>query len=68
MTGLKPAECWLAWRGNYDYKQIGKGRLTNDALIAMSAGRLGILVLTANEREYRRLAEFRAFQWQVITA
>ena len=51
----------------YDYEQIGRGRLTNDALIAMSAGRLGIRVLTANERDYRRLAEFRAFQWQVIT-
>jgi predicted nucleic acid-binding protein len=49
----------------YDYEQIGQGRLTNDALIAMSAGRLGIQVLTANERDYRRLAEFRAFQWRV---
>jgi predicted nucleic acid-binding protein len=49
----------------YDYEQIGQGRLTNDALIAMSAGRLGIRVITANERDYRRLAEFRAFQWQV---
>src|SRR5271169_4382613 len=51
----------------YDYEQIGQGRLTNDALIAMSAGRLGIRVVTANERDYRRLAEFRAFQWQVAT-
>ncbi len=51
----------------YDYEQIGQGRLTNDALIAMSAGRLGIQVLTANERDYRRLAEFRAFQWKVAT-
>jgi predicted nucleic acid-binding protein len=51
----------------HDYDQIGKGRLTNDALIAMSAGRLGIQVLTANERGYRCLSEFREFQWQVIT-
>jgi predicted nucleic acid-binding protein len=49
----------------YDYEKIRKGRLTNDALIAMSAGRLGIQVLTANERDYRRLAEFRPFQWQL---
>jgi len=48
-----------------DYEQIGQGRLTNDALIAMSAGRLGICVITANERDYRRLSEFRPFQWQV---
>lgn len=51
----------------YDYERIGQGRLTNDALIAISAGRLGIRVLTANERDYRRLAEFRPFQWQVIS-
>jgi len=51
----------------YSYEQIGQGRLTNDALIAVSAGRLGIRVLTANERDFRRLAEFRAFQWQVTT-
>jgi predicted nucleic acid-binding protein len=50
----------------YGYEQIGQARLTNDALIAISAGRLGIRVLTANERDYRRLAEFRAFRWQVI--
>ena len=52
----------------YDYEQIGQGRLTNDALIAMSAGRLGIRVITANKRDFGRLAEFRSFQWQVITA
>jgi len=51
----------------YNYEQIGQGRLTNDALIAMNAGRLGIQVITANERDFRRLAEFRSFQWQVIT-
>ena len=49
----------------YDYEQIGKGRLTNDALIAMSAGRSGMCIITANERDYRRLAEFRSFQWRV---
>jgi predicted nucleic acid-binding protein len=51
----------------YHYEKIGQGRLTNDALIAMSAGRLGIRVITANERDFSRLAEFRAFQWQVTT-
>ena len=52
--------------GRYGYEEIGKARLTNDALIAVSAGRVGITVLTANERDFRRLAEFRPFQWQVI--
>ena len=49
----------------YDYEQIGRGRLTNDALIATSAGRLGIRVLTANAKDFRRLAEFYPFQFQV---
>lgn len=57
------ALAYLAQR--YDYEQIGQGRLTNDALIAMSAVRLGIRVITTNERDFRRLAEFRDFQWQV---
>ncbi|SRR5229473_2874179 len=49
----------------YDYEQIGKGRLTNDALIATSAGRMGITVVTANARDFGKLAEFRPFQWRV---
>lgn len=49
----------------YDYEQIGKGRLTNDALIAMSAGRLGITVITANARDFKKLAEFRPLQWRM---
>jgi predicted nucleic acid-binding protein len=49
----------------YDYEQIGRGRLTNDALIAMSAGRLGITVITANQRDFSKLAEFCSFQWQL---
>jgi predicted nucleic acid-binding protein len=49
----------------YDYEQIGRGRLTNDALIAMSAGRMGITVVTTNPRDFSKLAEFRPFQWRV---
>ena len=51
----------------YGYEQIGRGRLTNDALIATSAGRLGVSVITANERDFQELAEFHPFQWQVLT-
>ena len=51
----------------YDYEQIGRGRLTNDALIAMSAARTGIRVITANERDFAKLAGFRAFHWQVAS-
>jgi predicted nucleic acid-binding protein len=50
----------------YGYEQIGRSRLTNDALIAMSAARVGIRVLTANARDFSKLAEFRAFSWQLV--
>jgi predicted nucleic acid-binding protein len=49
----------------YGHEQIGRGRLTNDALLAMSAGRLGITVITAGARDFGMLAEFRRFQWRV---
>jgi predicted nucleic acid-binding protein len=49
----------------YGNEQIGQARLTNDALVAMSAARRGITVITANERDFGRLAQFHPFQWQV---
>jgi|SRR3974390_307187 len=51
----------------HGFEQIGRGRLTNDALIAVSAGRCGLRVLTANERDYRRLSEFCTFDWQFVS-
>lgn len=48
----------------YGYEQTGRARLTNDALIATSAARSGITVLTANQRDFARLAEFCPVQWQ----
>ena len=50
----------------YNYEPVGRARLMSDALIAMSARRMGITVLTANERDFGRLAEIRPFQWQVL--
>lgn len=49
----------------YGHEHVGRGRLSNDALIAMSAGRLGITVITANAKDFARLAEFRSFQWEL---
>jgi predicted nucleic acid-binding protein len=49
----------------YGHEKIGRGRLTNDALIAMSAARIGARVITVNERDFRKLAEFRSFKWEV---
>ena len=49
----------------YGYEKIGQGRLANDALLAMSAARIGATVITANERDFARLAEFRSFNWEL---
>jgi len=49
----------------HDYERIGQGRLTNDALIAASAGRMGITVITANAGDFGRLAEFLPFRWRL---
>ena len=49
----------------YGYERIGQGRLTNDALIAASAARCGTTVLTANARDFGRLAEFCPVRWRV---
>ncbi len=51
--------------GKYGYERIGRGRLTNDALIATSAARCGIRVITANARDFARLAEFCPLRWEV---
>lgn len=50
----------------HGYDQIGRGRLTNDALIATSAGRAGITVITPNTRDFARLSEFSWFTWSKI--
>jgi predicted nucleic acid-binding protein len=49
----------------HGFEQIGEARLTNDALLAMSAARRGITIITANERDFGRLAQLHPFQWQV---
>ena len=49
----------------YNHGKIGRSRLTNDALIAMSAARMGIHVITQNARDFQKLAEFSALSWQL---
>ncbi len=48
----------------HGYEKIGQARLTNDALIATSAARSGIRVLTINARDYALLARFCPLQWE----
>ena len=50
----------------YDYEEIGRGRLTNDALLATSAARTGMLVFTLNAGDFVRIAEFRPFRWRLL--
>jgi predicted nucleic acid-binding protein len=49
----------------FGYEQIGRNRLSNDALIAATAARHQLLLLTANPRDFARLAEFLPFEWRV---
>ncbi len=51
---------------SYGYEEIGRGRLTNDALIAMVAARHGLTLLTTNRRDFARLAEFCPLQWELV--
>jgi predicted nucleic acid-binding protein len=48
----------------HGYEKIGQARLTNDALIATSAARTGIRVLTLNARDYALLARYCPLQWE----
>ncbi len=50
----------------YGYEEVGRARMTNDALIAMSASRNGIVVQTMNDDDYRKIAEFRPFEWERV--
>jgi predicted nucleic acid-binding protein len=50
----------------YGYEQVGRARMTNDALISMSAARNGFMLLTRNPKDFKRIAEFRPFSWTQI--
>ncbi|MDQ3010711.1 MAG: PIN domain-containing protein, partial [Acidobacteriota bacterium] len=49
----------------HGYEQIGRSRLTNDTLLAVSAARHGIVLVTANARDFTRIAEFCPLKWLV---
>jgi predicted nucleic acid-binding protein len=50
----------------HGYEEIRRGCLTNDALIALSASRVGIAVIIASARDFARLSEFSSFTWSVV--
>ncbi len=50
----------------YGYEEVGRARMTNDALIAITAARNGFTLLTQNATDFQRIAEFRPLRWEVI--
>ena len=50
----------------YGFNLVGKARLTNDAVIAMSVASHGFTIQTKNPGDFQRLAEFRAFDWEAV--
>jgi predicted nucleic acid-binding protein len=47
----------------YSYQPTKHSRLTNCTLIAVSAARKGLTVLTYTQRDFPRIAEFCALKW-----
>ncbi len=50
----------------YGFEKVGKARLTNDTLLAMSIARNGFKLFTANAKDFRLISEFREFEWEVV--
>ena len=50
----------------YAYEQVRRSRMTNDALIAMSAARNGFTVFTKDAADFERIAEYRPFSWKEV--
>lgn len=50
----------------YGFDKVGKARLTNDTVLAMSVARNGLKLLTANAKDFRLISEFREFEWEVV--
>jgi len=48
----------------YGFNLVGKTRLINDALIAITTASHGFTVQTKDPKDYRRIAEFRQFNWE----
>jgi predicted nucleic acid-binding protein len=48
------------------YSRVAQGRLTNDSLLALSARRQGLTVLTMNVRDFALLAQHRPFRFRLV--
>jgi predicted nucleic acid-binding protein len=45
----------------YGFEEVGRSRMTNDCLIAMTAARNGLGIVTKNAVDFRKIHEFRPF-------
>ncbi len=50
----------------HGFDLIGRARMTNDALLAMSVASHGFTVQTKNPRDFKLIAEFRPFKWEPV--
>ena len=50
----------------YGFNLVGRSRLTNDAVIAMSVASHGFTVQTKNPGDFQLIAEFRPFDWEMV--
>jgi len=50
----------------YGFEEIGRSRLTSDALIAMTVARTGMTLFTSNRKDFARIDEFRSFRWELV--
>ncbi len=50
----------------FGFEHVGKARLTNDTLIAMTAARNGLTLLTTNATDFVKIESFRQFRWKLV--
>lgn len=50
----------------HGFNLIGRARMTNDALLAMSVASHGFTIQTKNPRDFKLIAEFRPFKWETV--
>jgi len=50
----------------HGFEQVRRARMTNDCLIAMTAARYGLTVVTHNAEDFKIINEFRGLKWTEI--
>lgn len=50
----------------YGFEKIGKARLVNDTVLAMSVARNGFTLVTVNAKDFQLISEFREFKWEIV--